>query len=546
MTDRLIPPEPPDAPPPAGAVPPFRPEGAPKATVAAAVARSVNDALLSVLQYQAQTGQFDMRAFVRHLDAGDTVAQKEALAAVLQQWRSENSGAALPAPPGADLHQRVGHPHDRPQPDTPHHDTLQRIDRTEPFRELVEQLTAQVVSALAARPPGGARAAVPRKAAEYALHTSQEWAAIMQAVADGKYNQHYVDDEAALARIHARPNAPFHTRLDLLAEEREAGFGVDLLKQITDRLDVDAAFALLYISHCLAPPAPLPQHAYAGGWVDLNDVAAKIGLRADTTAKAEENRRLVWDYIRFGARAHIVGERSTAYYDTATRRRIQTQLDTALWAVISRERPIQPALFEAETVPVRVELVASREWTALTTAPATAQYLPLGEVLGSIPGKKPSGAWARSIGLAYTHFCRRKPREALDGSLKPTREQLLSLFPAKETPYTEFLNENQSASRNPARLLRYWCEACKWLVERGVFAPEGEAVRTAAEMQKAFQGKYHWTQPWLQEAVDLRPGPRLRPAVEDCANGLPPAAPPATLPPGKRRPGRPRKHTPET
>ena len=45
--------------------------------------------------------------------------------------------------------------------------------------------------------------------------------------------------------------------------------------------------------------------------------------------------------------------------------------------------------------------------------PDTAQFLPLGEVLGAIPGGKPAGAWARVIGLALSNFWRRQPRETI-------------------------------------------------------------------------------------------------------------------------------------
>jgi hypothetical protein len=169
---------------------------------------------------------------------------------------------------------------------------------------------------------------------EFPIHTSQEWTALLQAATDGRHDLHYTNDVEAGARIHLRPNAPFHTRLGLLDGERSDQRGMDLLRRLTDRLDIDAAFALLYISHCIAPPRPLPDNAYAGGWVDLNDVANKIGLRADTAAEAEDNRRLVWDYIRFGARASIVGSRTTSYVDPRTKKNIETRIDTPLWTVL--------------------------------------------------------------------------------------------------------------------------------------------------------------------------------------------------------------------
>ena len=355
----------------------------------------------------------------------------------------------------------------------------------------------------------------------------------MHAAADGKRAGNYRDDAEALARIHQRKGSAFHTRISLLEEERAAGYGVELLRRMTDQMDIDGAFALLYVSHCLAPPNPLPANAAAIGWIDLNDVARKIGLRADTEVEAEANRRLVWNYIRFGARANIVGQRTSVYRDPVTGKNVDTCIDTPLWRVMREERPIQPPLFEEETVPTRVELVASRAWTRLTTMPHTAQYLPFGETLGAIPGKKAGGAWARSIGLAYTHFCRRNPGDALSRRLRPTREELLSPFPAKETPYTSFLDPDSSASKNPARLLKYWSEACQWLVDTKILAPEGEAVRTEPDQKTAVKGKYRWVEGWIRERVDLRPGPLLWDAVTERYDALPQ--------PRRSKPGRPRK-----
>lgn len=477
--------------------------------------RSVTDTLLRVLDHQAGQGAFDAARFFALGDAGNEPVQFALLDAALEQWlarQMRESGDPADEVLPQDVRGEGAVPSFPLSQEAKNH-----IENSAPFQRLVAAVSGQ---AGRRRSSGGQQPDAPQKSAEYPLHNSQEWTAIMQAVADGKWGQNYASDDAALTRTHNRPDTPFHTRLALLDEERQAGFGTELLRRITDRLDIDAAFALLYISHCLVPATGLPRNTYAGGWIDLNDVASKIGLRADTAAQAETNRALVWDYIRFGARAHVIGKRSGTYYDVDGKP-IQTLLNTPLWTILGLEQPVQPALFEADSVPVRVELVASREWTALTATPATAQYLPLGEVLGAIPGKKPSGAWARSVGLAYVNFCRRNPREARDGSRRPTRKDLLSLFPAKETPYTAFLDPHDAASRNPARLLRYWCEACRLLADEGIFAPEGEAARTEADHKASLPTKYQWVDPWLREEVDLRPGVRLLGAVEERANALP-------------------------
>lgn len=365
-----------------------------------------------------------------------------------------------------------------------------------------------------------------KRAAEYLIHTSQEWTAILQAASDGKYGAHYSSDVHLGTRRHQRPNTTFLTELRLLDDERDAGYSVDLLADFTDKMDADAALALLYIAHCLAPPGqPRPQHnGYAGGQIDLADVARKIGLTARSEAEGDQNRAFIWDVIRFGARARILGARSSTYYDRDSRKEIPTEIDTTPWAITERERPIQPALMECDTVPVRVELVMSSRWTALTTAPETAQYLPFGEIIGSIPGNQPGGSYARVIGLAYLGFCRRNPQLVLTGQLQPTRAELLGTFRSKKAAFDEILE-----SANPARLIQYWCKALAILSrDKGILAPSGEAATTFEQWKRRQQqdgSRKNWQAAWLSETVDLRPGPALQTALRERADALPPPRP---------------------
>ena len=374
------------------------------------------------------------------------------------------------------------------------------------------------------------------KTEDYLVQTSQEVDALMRAACDGRTGVLWDNDEQALTRSHAVPGAPHHVKLALSEGERDRGVPLTVLEDLTFAQDPDFNFALLYVSRVLAPPSPLPPNAAAVSWIDLDDVMTKIGLDPRSTKERLEMRNRVWRYLLFGARASIIGQRKGNYVDKTTGQRIETIIDEPAWLVMSQEKPVQPQLFpEIGAAPLRVELVASRAWTRLTTLPETAQYLPMGELLGAIPGNKPSGAWARVLGLSLSSFWRRQPRAALSSAIKPTRRELLERYTPRTAPPLEVLS-----SINPRRAIEYWQGALQILVECGFLAREGEAELTYEQMRDALP-RQEWQNGWWNQTVDLRPGPQMRDAVQSCADALPVIKPRELATPAKKRKRTPKK-----
>jgi hypothetical protein len=373
-------------------------------------------------------------------------------------------------------------------------------------------------------------------APDYVIYTSQEVDAIMRAACDGRTGDNWLSDPQSATRSHTIPGAPHHVQLALLDEEIVAGVQIAVLETLTFSQDPDFNFALLYVSRLLAPPAPLPQNARATGWIDLDDIMDKIGWTPRSTTERVAMRQKIWAYLRFGARARICGQRSSEYFDKRTGQKIPTQIEAPPWAFLEMEKPVQPKLFpEFGEAPLRVELVASRMWTQLTTSPETTQYLPLGEMLGAIPGNKPSGAWARVLGLALANFWRRQPRAALEGRIRPTRRELLDRYLPKTAPAHSVLN-----SKDPRRAIEYWRSALQILVDNQFLACSGEAARTLDDMRQHLP-RQDWQDQWLDEAVNLTPGPHMEEAVQACANALPVTFPRSLNLAVKKRRGRPRK-----
>lgn len=357
-----------------------------------------------------------------------------------------------------------------------------------------------------------------RRADDFFIQTGQEADALLRAIAEGALGRHWKSDAGQGSRTHSLAEMPHRVRLELTDEERAAGLGVDRLERMTAGLDEDACLAVLYVSRVLAPPdkAQLPDYALAAAWVDLDDVARKIWPAPRSQEERLANRARVYEILRFGERAQIIGKRTGSYRDD-TGKEIPTRIDAPAWRFMSRERAADTSLvlWPALEVPLRVELVASREWTNLTTHPALAQYLPLGELLGGIPSGKAAGAWARVIGLALANHWRRNPRETVDGSRAPTRRELLTRYPPKISEPLNIL-----ASNMPGRALTFWHDALGILVEQGFLDRSGEALITATRAREGLP-RYNWQEAWLDGRVDLRPGPSMQPQVIEQADSLP-------------------------
>lgn len=335
--------------------------------------------------------------------------------------------------------------------------------------------------------------------AQWALQTGQEFDELSRAICDGKTMRYFSVDANAGTLIHAIPKATHQTLLSLTDDEMAAGLDVDYLQKLTQSQDADGMLAAAYIIGGLVPQQPLPARAYAGGWIDLDDVIKKIGWKPRNTAHRRELHKRLWELVKFGERAQLIGKRNKGYKDLTTGKFYDTEIRSTVWRVLKTETP-DPKLFSALNVPVRVELVVSQEMTKFLQNPHLQQYLQGADILGAIPSGKAGGAWARSIGAALMHLWRLKPNETLSGEIKPTRRGLLDHYPAAVSPYIEVLESDK-----PYRAIKYWCDAMQILATEGFIERAGEAVNTAKEM-KAKLPRYDWQDVWLNERIIIIPG----------------------------------------
>ncbi len=352
---------------------------------------------------------------------------------------------------------------------------------------------------------------------EYGISTSQEADAIMRAASDGKSGRHWETLLGADARIHQAPGASHYVRLVLTDGERQMGVPVDALESATLRCDADDDFMLLYISRLLTPAQPLAPGTLPYATVQLDDVIKAIGWYPQNTRQRGDMRERVWQFIKFVSRAHIVGQRTYKQRDSLTGEELDTYMDSPPWMLGGRQREEvpQPSLFDDDKAPLSIEITATPMWTRLTALPDTAQFLPLGEVLGIIPGGKPAGAWARVIGLALSNFWRRHPRESMSGTLKPTRRELLERYTPATGSVIEFLS-----SPNASRAVQYWAGALRILVECDFVADTGEAA-IPYEQQRDTLPLRGWQEDWLNGCVELQPGTAIIEVIKERAKALP-------------------------
>lgn len=354
----------------------------------------------------------------------------------------------------------------------------------------------------------------------YPVHTGPEANAMLCAVSDGKSGRFWQTVIGAESRVHQVPGAAHRVQIVLSDGERELGVPVEALESATLQCDADDDFILLYISRLLTPVQPLAPNTAAMAVVGLDDVIKAVGWYPQNTVQRGEMRQRVWQFIKFVARAHIIGQRTYKHRDTMTGEEKDTYVDSPPWMLGGQRREAEQAsLFDDDPAPLSVEIAATPMWTELTTKPDMAQFLPLGEVLGAIPGGKPAGAWARVIGLALSNFWRRKPREVMSNTIYPVRRELLERYTPTTGPIDEILK-----SKNPQRAIEYWAGALRILVDCGFVDDSGEAA-LSYEQQRDALGRQEWKESWLNGAANLRPGPAIVTAVSERATALPPIRP---------------------
>jgi hypothetical protein len=358
----------------------------------------------------------------------------------------------------------------------------------------------------------------------FAMHTSQEVDTLFRSGSNGKAGVGWRNELQRDVRVFEMPGASHRVEIPRRVNDAAELLTWNAMERFTDTMDRDFAIVTDYVFAAIAPTQALPENRTAGAWIDLNHVMDKIGWLAAKPDKAtqEELRARLYEFLLYGERAVVIGQRSTLYSHPITKEIVPTYIESAPWRITDKRRPLQDALPYTlppgqQSAPVQVYLTISKEWERLLITPHLAQYLPLGELLGAIPPNKVGGDWARSIGLCLGREWRIKPQETIAGKFTPTRHKLLTHYAPKTKSVDEILS-----SRNPKRAIEYYCEALSILADGGLIARAGDAAaKMTPDKMLASYERQGWAKKWLEGDSGLSPGEKWAPDIKDRCDALP-------------------------
>jgi len=238
--------------------------------------------------------------------------------------------------------------------------------------------------------------------------------------------------------------------------------------------------------------------------IALDDLIRLVGWKPRSVAEREKMRGKVWKRLRVIDGLTVHGLRPGRYRDPDTGQPIDLSSQDALFRITGKRLPAQGS-FDPEEVPLEVTFVAGpfiNEWRG---NPQVLTWFGDFMPIAGIPGEQPSGAWAKAAGLALNQRWREQAAHAqvthpgeentLTVKTRPfTRRELLTLF--EPSPSVG----DVLGGPNPARARTYWRDAVKRLEQAGVIGYYKEAGATLP--------RYSWGELWLDEHLDIRPGPK--------------------------------------
>ena len=273
--------------------------------------------------------------------------------------------------------------------------------------------------------------------------------------------------------------------------------------------DADALFALLretgtdaamLMNVAVALAIKDPKHLYE---LDLFVTAAGEAPRSKTQWR--EAREKTWLRLRTIMAMRPIGRRIGRYYDRHTREYFDLQVNDPLLRIVHTVDPVQPSL--DNPTPVAISLDGGAWIEKYRTDPRVLTYFGNIVKLSQITSGRPSGAWARCIGMNLNQAWRESAKDATvttrDGNRQAkntewafTRRELLDgmVTVSPEHHYQAMLD-----SANPSRARRAFDEAMNILQERGVVGKWYCLSPTPA-------GRKAWKATWLDEEIVAAPG----------------------------------------
>jgi hypothetical protein len=324
-----------------------------------------------------------------------------------------------------------------------------------------------------------------------AVGTYPELAVLGFAAADARTGQHWIEAPGGGALVHLRKKAGMQVRFvpsmggDRWADRAPSMASDDLFAILAANGGLDTVF----LAQVGADFAIEHEHEE----VSLDDLGRLIGRNPRTKKEREAMRRDIWERLKFLDGITVWGVRKGTYRDPSTGQKVPIESRDALFLISGAMWPEQGTL-DGTDVPLKVKFGAGPLLATYRGHPEVLTSLGDYQRLAAIPGEKPSGAWARSMGLALTQ--RWRERASYGGVRKFTRRYLLTQFPPAPS-VDEILQTDK-----PYRARRYFTQALAILKARGVIA-------SYSEPDPAPLPRTGWADVWLQQTVEVTPPPAL-------------------------------------
>jgi len=236
-----------------------------------------------------------------------------------------------------------------------------------------------------------------------------------------------------------------------------------------------------------------------------------------STADRLRLRRQVWEWLAVYDSWRIIGRRKGTWRDPITHEKLDLVTETEIVHIGERAyaEGTQFAL-DADAVPSEVTLQPG-PWLAKWRGDhRILEYFGDIRRIAAIPAGKPSGSWARAIGLALNQLWRERAAKAAVKEVGEdkhqtvrvgtfTRRQLLDLFPP-DPSVTEVL-----AGDHPSRARAYWEQAIDLLKE------EPKVIGYYREATPLKAGRKDWAEEWLNQKFDIRPAASGTAAIAEIA-----------------------------
>lgn len=333
------------------------------------------------------------------------------------------------------------------------------------------------------------------------VNTYQEVREVKRAIVEAPLGRNWEEIPGDAALFHSSPeDASFQTRFDgkPLLQWWDMSLSYSSLRSFLSEMGPDAALCLDLCLYVAVKDDRVP--------IETDEIIRGLGWDPRTTEARRKMRRKVWGWVTAFASMSVIGIRPgkpERWKDKLTGKTLDLRTRGPLILIGSTSSPEGQLTLDGSDAPIKFTVVPG-DWLAKFRG--NRQVLAsLGNTwkIASIPGGKPSGAWARAYAAVLLQSWREK---AAYDSPTFTREGLHLACPSEPSLW-DVLDGS-----NPRRAIEYDREAWALLKEAGIIATDPKKLDFTPKHKEKRQG---WRTDFLSEELTVRPGPDIEAQVSE-------------------------------